>query len=67
MDKERLKIAFRVLGVVKEHFQTPKVYRRYDRGTMSKRKYVLGRGNFFYKSRSKKLAQKNIFYFVVSM
>ena len=32
---------------------------------MFKRKYVSGRGGFFYISRSKKLTQKNIFYFVV--
>ena len=38
-----------------------------NRGGMSKGKDICWWGNFFYKSRSKELAQKNIFYFVVSM
>ena len=33
---------------------------------MLKGKDICGRGKFFYKPRSKELAQKNIFYLVVS-
>ena len=49
----KLKLSFRKL-------------KKYIEERLSRRKYTSGRGNFsFYKPRSKELAQKNIFYFVV--
>ena len=41
------------------------VHRQYDEGRMFKGKDICGWGNFFCKSRSKELAQKNIFCFAV--
>ena len=68
MGKKRLRVALKVLGAVKEHFPDSKNFIEdlTDEQCQNK-KDICGRRNFFYKSRSKELPQKNIFYFVVSM
>ena len=67
MDKKRLKIAFRVLGAVKEHFPDTKNFVEDMIEEQCQKENISLEEVIFYKSRSKKLAQKNIFYFIVSM
>ena len=67
MDKRRIKIAMKVLHEVKEHFSETKEFiddcieqeRLKENITLEEVIF------FFYTPRSKKLAQRNIFYFVV--
>ena len=68
MDKKRLRIALTVLGAVKTKFPETK---QFIDNTMEdgcqKEKISADEAIFFYKSRWKELAQKNIFCFAVSM
>ena len=68
MDKRQLRVALKVLDAVKTQFPDTKQFIEdlIDEECL-KEKNICGWGNLFYKSRSKQLAQKNIFYFVVSM
>ena len=68
MDKTRLKVALKVLEAVKSHFLDTKQFIEdsIDQECL-KENISADEVIFFYKSRSKELAQKNIPYFVVSM
>ena len=68
MDKRRLRVALKVLGTVKTQFPDTKQFIEdsIDQECL-KENISADEVIFFYKSRSKELAQKNIFYFVVSM
>ena len=68
MDKRRLRVAFKVLSTVKDQFLHTKQFigDSIDQECL-KENISADEVTFFYKSRSKELAQKNIFYFVVSM
>ena len=67
MDKRRLRITLKVLSEVKVHFPKTKEFiderleQEYLKENISAEEVI------FQKPRSKELAQKNIFYFVVSM
>ena len=66
MDKKRLRIALKVLGAVKEHFPDIKNFiEDLTDEQCQKEEISVEEVIFFYKSRSKELAPKNIFYFVV--
>ena len=68
MDKRRFGITLKVLNEVKVHFPETKEFieerleQEYLEENISAEEVT-----FFYKPRSKELAQKNIFYFLVSM
>ena len=48
MDKQRLRVALKVLGVVKEQFPDTKQFTRgFNWWRMSERKNICGWGNFF--------------------
>ena len=68
MDKKRLRLALTILEAVKTKFPETK---QFIDNTMEdecqKEKISADEVIFFYKSRSKELAQKNIFCFAVSM
>ena len=68
MYKKRLRIAFKVLGAVKKHFPHTKnfIEDMIDK-QCQKEKISLEGVTFFTGLEAKKLAQKNIFFFVVSM
>ena len=68
MDKWWLRVALRLLGAVKEQFPDTKQFiEDLIDEECQKEKISAEHVIFFYKSRSKELAQKNVFYFVVSM
>ena len=67
MDKKRLKISLKVLKAVKEHFPATKNFIEDMIDERCQKEKIFVEEVIFYKSRSKKLAQKNIFCFVVSM
>ena len=67
MDKKRLRISLKVLEAVKERFPDTKNFIDDMIDENVKRKRYPWKRYFFYKFRSKKLAQKNIFCLVVSM
>ena len=61
-------MTLKVLEAVKEQFpDTKKFVEDLSDEECQKEKISMDEVIFFYKSRSKELAQKNIFYFVVSM
>ena len=64
MGKKKLRVALKVLDKLKtKHPETKDlIENEYQKEKISVEEVI-----FFYKSRSKELAQKNIFYFVVSM
>ena len=68
MDKQWLRVALKVLGALKDQFPGTKQFiedlidEECLKGKISADEVI-----FFFKSRSKELAEKNIFYFVVSM
>ena len=68
MDKQRLRVAFKVLSAVKDQFPDTKQFIEdsIDQECL-KENISADEVIFFYKSRSKELAQKNIFCFAVSM
>ena len=68
MDKKRLRVALTVLEAIKNEYpETKKFIENLMDEECQKEKISADEVIFFYKSRSKELAQKNIFYFVVSM
>ena len=67
MDKKRLRVALKVLDAVKTQFPDTKQYIEDLIDEECLKKNICGWRNFLYKSRSIQLAQKNVFYFVVSM
>ena len=68
MDKRQLRVALKVMGAVKEQFpDTKKFIEDYLIKNVKRKKISEDEVIFFYKSRSKELAQKKIFYFAVSM
>ena len=68
MDKRRLRVALKVLSAVKDQFPDTKQFIEdsIDQECL-KENISADEVIFFYKSRSKELAQKNIFCFAVSM
>ena len=68
MDKRRLRVALKVLGTVKTQFPDTKQFIEdsIDQECL-KENISADEVIFFCKSRRKELAQKNIFYFLVSM
>ena len=68
MDKKRLRVALTVLEAVKtEYLETKKFIENLMDEEYQKENISAVEVFFFYKSRSKQLAQKNIFCFAVSM
>ena len=69
MDMKRLRVALKVLGAVKDPFSNAKNFiedltdKQYLKEKIPVEEVIFERG----KSRSKELAQKNIFYFVGSL
>ena len=68
MDKGRLRVALKVLDEVRVRFaDTQQFIADCIEQECLKENISVDKGFFFYKRRSKELAQKNIFCFVVSM
>ena len=67
MDKKRLGISLKVLEAVKERFPDTKSFIDDMMEEQCQKEKISVEEVIFYKSRSKKLAQKNIFCLVVSM
>ena len=63
MDKRRLRVALKVLEAVKTKYAETKDLIKDE----CQKEKISVEEVIFFKSRSKELAQKNIFYFVVSM
>ena len=63
MDKWKLRVALKVLDEVKVQFAETKQFIEECLEQESQRKHISGRGSFFYKPRSKELAQNKHFLF----
>ena len=67
MDEKRLKVVLTVLEAAKPKYPETKQFIDNTMKEECQKEDICGWGNFFYKSRSKDLAQKNIFWFAVSI
>ena len=67
MDKKRLRVALTVLEAVKTEYPETKKFIENLMDEEYQKENISAVEGFFYKSRSKQLAQKNIFCFAVSM